>query len=212
MIQNIATFPIEQKLFYLESSEHLYGPAAFLTQYTMLELPFEIVAATLFSLLVAYASQLGPTATEFGVCLLSAIYVLNSGESLSMIACTISPNVGVAVNLTSVLLAVFTILGGTMSLDPPRPLQWLNYLSPIKHAIASVSYFCLHGLILDCTDDQPVKGDACPMQRGEDILELYRLNTEKQWWGLLEGFLVMLGYRLLAYVILKTKTRITSST
>ncbi|PIG80734.1 hypothetical protein AARAC_006524 [Aspergillus arachidicola] len=212
MIQNVATFPSEQKLFYLESSEHLYGPAAFLTQYTMLELPFEIVAATLFSLLVAYASQLGPTATEFGVCLLSAIYVLNSGESLSMIACTISRNVGIAVNLTSVLLAVFTILGGTMSLDPPRPLQWLNYLSPIKHAIASVSYFCLHGLILDCSDVQLAKGDACPLQRGEDILELYRLNTERPWWVILEGFLVMLGYRLLAYVILKIKARGTSST
>ncbi|GLA27302.1 hypothetical protein ACMYSQ_007232 [Aspergillus niger] len=83
MLQNIATFPAERDLFELESSMHLYGATAFLTQYTAIELPLEIIAAGIFSILFAYAAQLGPTATELGVCFLTAVCTLNTGESLS---------------------------------------------------------------------------------------------------------------------------------
>ncbi|GKZ75113.1 hypothetical protein AnigIFM50267_002602 [Aspergillus niger] len=72
MLQNIATFPAKRDLFELESSIHLYGATAFLTQYTAIELPLEIIAAGIFSLLFAYAAQLGPTATKLGVSFLSA--------------------------------------------------------------------------------------------------------------------------------------------
>lgn len=205
MLQNIATFPIERDLFYHEFSERLYGPTAFLTQYTALELPMEIISATIFALLVAYAAQLGPTATEFGVCFLNALCVLNSGESLSMISAILFSNLGLAVNLTSALLGIFTALGGTMSLEPPRVLQWFNHVSPIKYAISNVSYYCLRGLVLDCTDDQRKEDGSCPIQRGEDILELYNLDTERPWVNLLAGISLMIGLRLVVFAILKLK-------
>lgn len=205
MLQNIATFPIERDLFYHEFSERLYGPTAFLAQYTALELPMEIISAIIFALLVAYTAQLGPTATEFGVCFLNALCVLNSGESLSMISAIIFSNLGLAVNLTSALLGIFTALGGTMSLEPPRILQWFNHLSPIKYAISNVSYYCLRGLVLDCTDEQRKADGSCPIQRGEEILELYNLSTERPWVDLLAGVLLMVGLRLVVFVILKLK-------
>jgi hypothetical protein len=116
-------------------------------------------------------------------------------------------NLGLAANLTAALLAIFTVLGGTMSLDPPRILQWFNYLSPIKYAIRNVSYYCLRGLVLNCTEDQRMSDGTCPIRSGEEILELYRLKVQRPWLSLLAGLLVMFGFRFLVFVILRFKVR-----
>ncbi|BCS02685.1 uncharacterized protein AKAW2_60949S [Aspergillus luchuensis] len=208
MLQNIATFPAERDLFEHESSMNLYGATAFLAQYTAIELPFEIIAAGIFSLLFAYAAQLGPTATKFGVCFLSAVCALNTGESLSMLAClAFGRNLSLAVNCTSALLSIFTMLGGTMSLNPPRVLQWVNHISPIKYAIDNLAYYCLSGLELQCTDSQRRADGSCPLQTGEQALELYGLNTDRPDIGLVAGVVLMVGYRLLVWAVLMLQVR-----
>ena len=187
---------------------HLYGATAFLAQYTAMELPFEIIAAGIFSLLFAYAAQLGPTATQFGVCFLSAVCALNTGESLSMLAClAFGQKISLAVNCTSALLSIFTMLGGTMSLSPPRVLQWFNHVSPIKYAIDNLAYYCLSGLELQCTDGQRRADGSCPLQTGEQALELYGLNTDRPEIGLVAGVVLMVGYRLLVWAVLMLQVR-----
>ncbi|RDH35392.1 hypothetical protein BDQ94DRAFT_168412 [Aspergillus welwitschiae] len=208
MLQNIATFPAKRDLFELESSIHLYGATAFLTQYTAIELPLEIIAAGIFSLLFAYAAQLGPTATKLGVSFLSAVCTLNTGESLSMLACLVlGRNLSLAMNCTSALLSIFTMLGGTMSLSPPRVLQWFNHISPIKYAIDNLAYYCLTGLELQCTDSQRRADGSCPLQTGKQALKLYDLDTDQPEIGLVAGVVLMVGYRLLVWVVLMLQVR-----
>lgn len=212
MLQNIATFPPEVDTFYREASEGLYGTEAFLAQYTILEILFEAFSAMVFALLLSYATQLAPNVNLSGLLFLSALCTINSGESISMLSYLIFPHLGLAVSFTASLLAIFTVLGGSMSLDPPTALQWFNYISPIKYAMTSVSIFTLKDTVFTCTEGQRDANGTCPIQTGEEVLQLYNLDQKNPWLEVLGSVVTMLCYRLLVYVVLRVQVKRMNST
>ncbi|KAE8317182.1 P-loop containing nucleoside triphosphate hydrolase protein [Aspergillus transmontanensis] len=207
LLQNIATFPPEVDTFYREASEGLYGTEAFLAQYTILEILFEAFSAMVFALLLSYATQLAPNVNLAGLLFLSALCTINSGESISMLSYLIFPHLGLAVSFTASLLAIFTVLGGSMSLDPPTALQWFNYISPIKYAMTSVSIFTLKDTVFTCTEGQRDANGTCPIQTGEEVLQLYNLDQKNPWLEVLGSVVTMLCYRLLVYVFLRVQVK-----
>ncbi|KAL4901105.1 hypothetical protein BDW74DRAFT_182201 [Aspergillus multicolor] len=208
MLQNIATFPPELLLLEHESSAHLYGAAAFLTQYTFLEVPFELFSSAIYSILLAYACGLASTPSQLGVCFLSALCTLNTGESLSMLVClTFGRIIALSVSFTCAVLSIFTVLGGGMSLDPPRLLEWLNHINPVKYVIENVSYYCVKGLELHCEDDQRRADGSCPLGSGQEVLALYGLDTRHPERGLIAGVALMLGYRVVVWAVLMLQAR-----
>ena len=94
-----------------------------------------------------------------------------------------------------------------MSLSPPRVLQWFNHISPIKYAIDNLAYYCLTGLELQCTDSQRRADGSCPLQTGKQALKLYDLDTDQPEIGLVAGVVLMVGYRLLVWVVLMLQVR-----
>ncbi|KAE8142807.1 P-loop containing nucleoside triphosphate hydrolase protein [Aspergillus pseudotamarii] len=207
MLQNVATFPPEVDVMYRETSEGLYNIEAFLAQYTMLELPFEAFSALLFALLLAYAAKLAPKADLFGFLFLSALCALNSGESISMLFYLLFDHISLAVSFTASLLAIFTVLGGVMSLDPPKVLQWFNHISPVKYAVTSISVLTMRDLEFTCTDEQRDVNGKCLIETGEQVLQLYKFDQKNPWLEVLGGVVVMLCYRLLVYTVLKVKVK-----
>ncbi|GMG06795.1 unnamed protein product [Aspergillus oryzae] len=194
------------------ASEGLYGTEAFLAQYTILEILFEAFSAMVFALLLSYATQLAPNVNLSGLLFLSALCTINSGESISMLSYLIFPHLGLAVSFTASLLAIFTVLGGSMSLDPPTALQWFNYISPIKYAMTSVSIFTLKDTIFTCTEGQRDANGTCPIQTGEEVLQLYNLDQKNPWLEVLGSVVTMLCYRLLVYVVLRVQVKRMNST
>jgi ABC-type multidrug transport system ATPase subunit/ABC-type multidrug transport system permease subunit len=181
MLQNVATFPSEVDVMYRETSEGIYNTEAFLTQYTMLELPFEVVSALLFALLLAYGAKLAPEADVFGFLFLSALCTLNSGESISMVFYIVLNDISLAVGFTASLLAIFTVLGGVMCLDLPRVLRWINYISPVRYAVTSVSLLTMRNSIFTCTEEQRDVNGRCLIEPGKQVLELYKLDQKNPW-------------------------------
>ena len=90
--------------------------------------------------------------------------------------CTLFSHVGFAVNVTSILLSISTILGGVMSLNVNNVLQALNHLSPIKYAIANLAPYSMHGQVFHCSDAQRLANGSCPVDSGEQVLKLYNLD------------------------------------
>ncbi|KAE8418561.1 hypothetical protein BDV36DRAFT_253685 [Aspergillus pseudocaelatus] len=207
MLQNVATFPPEVDVMYRETSEGLYKIEAFLAQYTILELPFEAFSALVFALLLAYAAKLAPEADLFGSLFLSALCTLNSGESISMLFYLLFDHISLTVSFTASLLAIFTVLGGVMSLDPPKVLQWFNYISPVKYAVTSISVFTMRDLIFTCTEEQRDVNGKCLIETGEQVLQLYKFDQKNPWLQVVGGVVAMLCYRLLVYAILKIKVK-----
>lgn len=205
MIQNMATYPNERDVFYRETSEKMYGAECFILQYTLLELPLEIISCMIFSVFTSHVTRLNPTAGQFGVSLLGAFACLNCGESISIIFNTITSHTGAAISATCALLGIFTVLGGVISLNIPSVLRAFNHISPPRYAIGAILNYSMRDLNFTCTDAQRGPNGSCPIQTGEEILELYNMSDElvKDLVGLC---VCIVAYRLVAYCAVKTRT------
>lgn len=101
-------------------------------------------------------------------------------------------------------MSLAMVMGGIMSLDIPSFLQAWNHLSPVKWSMGSLAPYSLRGVVFTCTDFQRLQGGECPINTGEDALRLYRLDGDARLNVMALGLCVV-GYRALAYGILKAK-------
>ena len=92
-----------------------------------------------------------------------------------------------------------------MSVQVPGFLQALNHLSPIKYSIANLAPASIHGLVFTCSDTQRLPDGHCPIETGEQALELYNLNKNANL-NLLALGICTIVYRVLAYLVLRLMT------
>ena len=204
MLQNVAVYPDEKAVFYRENDDNAYSVEAFFLQYTLAEIPFEIATSLLFAVLTVLAAGLHRSASLFFIVAFNAFCIVNCGESVGIIFNTLFDHTGFAVNITSVVLSIAQIMGGVMSLDIPPFLQAFNHLSPIKWAIGNLAPYTLAGVKFSCTEAQRLPNGQCPVNDGEDVLNLYKLN-ESAGLNLLALGVCLVVYRMLAFVLLKVK-------
>ncbi|KAJ5106337.1 hypothetical protein N7456_003012 [Penicillium angulare] len=205
MIQNMATYPNERDVFYREASEGMYGAECFILQYTLLELPLELISCTIFAIFTSYVAQLNPTAGQFGISLLASFACLNCGESISIIFNTLFTHTGAAISATCALLGIFTVLGGVISLNVPPVLRAFNHISPPRYAIGAILNYSMHGLKFTCDDKQRGSDGSCPIQTGEDVLKIYNMADELRQ-DLIALCICILAYRLAAYCSVKARS------
>ncbi|KAK2763762.1 hypothetical protein FQN54_009379 [Arachnomyces sp. PD_36] len=204
MLQNIAIYPNERDVFYREEADSCYSAETFILQYTALEVPFEIVSSLIFGVISAFAVGLESSVKMFLICAFNSFCIVSCGESVGIMFCTLFSHVGFSVNVTSVVLSISTILGGIMSLNVPAVLQALNHLSPIKYAIANLAPYAMHDQTFTCTDAQRLPTGRCPLETGQQVLELYNLDTNAGI-NLMALGICTIVYRIVAYALLKVK-------
>lgn len=204
MLQNVAVYPDEKAVFYREHDDNAYSVEAFFLQYTLAEIPFEIATSLLFAVLTVLAAGLHRSASLFFIVAFNAFCIVNCGESVGIIFNTLFDHTGFAVNITSVVLSIAQIMGGVMSLNIPPFLEAFNHLSPIKWAIGNLGPYTLDGVNFTCTEAQLLPNGQCPVNTGEDALNLYNLNGNAGL-NLLALGICLVVYRMLAFVLLKAK-------
>ncbi|KAJ5095583.1 hypothetical protein NUU61_004939 [Penicillium alfredii] len=202
MLQNIAIYPGERDVFYREEADNCYSAETFMLAYTTIEVPFEIGSALIFGALAAFADNLKRSAQMFLISAFNCFCIISCGESVGIMFCTLFSHVGFAVNITSTLLSISTILGGVMSLDINDVLQGINHLSPIKYAIANLAPFAMHGQRFGCEPAQRLADGRCPLDSGEQVLELYNLDKDGPMNVMALGVCTVV-YRVVAYALLK---------
>ncbi|MCJ1295273.1 hypothetical protein MMC34_006835 [Xylographa carneopallida] len=204
MLQNVAVYPVEKSVFYREHDDRAYSIEAFFLQYTVLEIPFELLACLAFAAIAVFGAGLPRTAPLFLIVAFNAFCVVNCGESIGIMFNTLFAHTGFAVNLTSVVLSVATLMAGVISLDISPFLQAFNHLSPSKWAIGNLAPYSLDGIVFTCTEAQRLPGGQCPIATGEQALQLYNLNGNASL-NLMALGIVTVGYRVVAYLLLKAK-------
>ncbi|KXJ90620.1 P-loop containing nucleoside triphosphate hydrolase protein [Microdochium bolleyi] len=203
MLNNIAVYIAERDVFYREDDDGVYSIESFLAVYTVLEVPFEIISALIFAVLATFAVNLPRTVESHFAVALACFAIVSCGESLGIIFNTLSRHAGFAVNIVSTLLSVAQTMAGIMSIDMPRVFVIFNYISPIKYATAILMPYTLRGIDFTCKDSQRLPSGQCPIETGEDVLELYKFNNTNPVAdvGTLVGIVV--AYRLLAWAVLR---------
>ncbi|EAU34929.1 conserved hypothetical protein [Aspergillus terreus NIH2624] len=202
MLQNIAIYPNERDVFYREEADNCYSAETFILQYTTLEVPFEVLSALVFGVLAAYADNMERSATMFLISAFNCFCIISCGESVGIMFCTLFSHVGFAVNVTSILLSISTILGGVMSLNVNDVLQALNHLSPIKYSIANLAPYAMRHQAFYCTPAQRLADGSCPIQNGHQVLQLYNLDKNGPINVMALGVCTIV-YRVVAYALLK---------
>lgn len=204
MLQNIVIYPDEKQVFYREHDDNTYSIESFFLQYTLAEIPFEIFSSLIWSLLAILATGLPRTAPLFFVSTFSCFVIVSCGESIGIIFNTFVNHTGFAVSLTSIVMSIATVMGGVMSLDIPPFLAAWNHLSPVKWSVSALIPYSLDGVVFTCTEYQRLPSGECPIRNGADVEKLYKIGGSKELSILALG-LCAVGYRVLAYAVLKIK-------
>lgn len=106
--------------------------------------------------------------------------------------------------MTSVFLSVAQFMSGVISIGMPGFLQALNYLSPIRYNVRNLAPYSLRGITFTCNDSQKLPNGECIISTGEQVLQLYDLDTNPGM-NLLALGICTVVYRFLAYLLLKVK-------
>lgn len=202
MLQNVAVYPSERDVFYREDDDGVYGIEAFIASYTILEVPFEILSCLVFGVLGAIAIGLPRTVTMYFVTMFSVFGIVSCGESLGIMFNTLLPHTGFAVNVMGIFLSVATLMAGILSIDMPDLFKVVNYVSPIRYATRAVAPYSLGGVEFTCNNSQRLPNGECPIQTGQDVLDLYKLDVDPVVnVAALAGCIIV--YRLLAWGLLR---------
>lgn len=132
MLNCIAVFPVERDVFFHEYADGGISILAFFLTYYVFAIPFIVDSATAMAALMTYAVGLAPDAESFGLCTYTVFWFIFVGECIGVAFCSSFEQVGVAANVTSLLITVFCIMSGNISVDMPFVLQVINYISPLK--------------------------------------------------------------------------------
>ena len=78
----------------------------------------------------------------------------------------------------------------------------VNYISPGKYAAAAVAIQTFTDFEFTCTDAQRLPNGSCPIQTGQQVLDLFNYHTSlASNIGALVG--VTVAYRIIAYAVLR---------
>ncbi|KJZ78193.1 hypothetical protein HIM_02231 [Hirsutella minnesotensis 3608] len=202
MLQNVAIYPNERDVFYREDEDGVYGVDAFLASYTIIELPFEAVSCLIFGVLSVFAVGLPRTVVMYLVTVFGCFGIVSCGESLGIMFNTLFGHTGFAVNIMGVFLSVANVMAGILSIDMPKLFDAFNYISPIRYALRAIAPYSLRGVAFTCTDAQRLPNGKCPIETGEQVLELYKYDGDPVVnVAALAGCIVV--YRLVAWALLK---------
>ena len=204
MLQNIAIYPYERDVFYREESDNCYSVEAFILQYTTLEVPFEVVTSVIFGVMAAYAIDVQRSAKMALITAFNCFCIVSCGESLGIMFCTLFDHVGFSVQITSVLLSISIVMSGIMSLNIPDVLQAINYLSPIKYSVSNMAPYTMDGKTFTCSDAQRLPNGHCPLETGQQVLDLYNQHRDPDI-SLMALGICAIVYRLIAYVLLRAR-------
>ena len=204
MLQNVAVYPDEKAVFYREHDDNAYSVEAFFLQYTLAEIPFEVLTALVGAVLTVLAAGLHRSVSLFFIVAFNVFAIVNCGESVGIIFNTLFNHTGFAVNVTSVVLSIAQIMGGVMSLSIPSFLQAFNHLSPVKFLIGNLAPYTLADVHFSCTKEQQLPNGQCPVADGKDVLKLYNLDGNARLNLLAVGICVVV-YRVLAFLVLKVR-------
>ena len=178
MLQNVAIYPSERDVFYREDDDGVYSVEAFLASYTILEVPFEIMSCLVFGVLSAIAVGLPRTVTMYFACVFACFGIVSCGESLGIMFNTLFGHTGFAVNAMGFFLSLANTMGGVMSINMPKLFKAVNYLSPIRYALRAVAPYSLRGVTFTCNDSQRLQDGRCPIETGQDVLDLYKFDVD----------------------------------
>lgn len=195
MIANLALFPSERdSLLHDYLSPGRYSPTVFMLSFCVQEVPLQVVASILYSLLVVFVIIQDYGAANLFEFFVGIFCLLNFGESIGIIFSTWVTSGALSVSLVSVGLTISTQISGICqsssmfgtyaskshaiadSVTVPGWLRGIGKAFPFTWSSQVVLVNQFSGRVFDCSEEDVTSG-ACIAETGDQFLEAIRVQT-----------------------------------
>lgn len=171
---------LNRMIFVREYHSRIYSTGAFAIAQLVSEIPYSILCAVLYWVLMVYPIGFGQGAAGIngtGFQLLVLIFVELFGVTFAQLIGAISPSVQIAVLFNPLLATILSTFCGVTIQYPDIPKwarTWLYYLDPYTRVMGSMISTELHGLRIQCKPEEfavfnPPEGQTCAAWAGEFV-------------------------------------------
>ncbi|KAJ7785733.1 P-loop containing nucleoside triphosphate hydrolase protein [Mycena metata] len=205
LISGIAVFPQDRQLFMHEyRSSAAYSCTTLILAYSLMEIPFQFVAALLYAVFMNVAVGMQTNARIFFEYAVTIWALQSLGESIAVTFAAFFDAMGIAVSLVSTMLSMVTQFSGILSLSVPYWLQIIAWGTPLKPTQRLQFINECQGLQFHCTEAEVASG-VCTAKNGEQLLQLYSFNDRNT--AKLAGIAVAVAivWRIIAWAALKAR-------
>ncbi|KAL6950965.1 hypothetical protein ACO0QE_000249 [Hanseniaspora vineae] len=201
MLSNLAIYPGERNFFYNEYQDGVHGGSLlpFFFSYLTIELPMSIFGSLIYSIFSVLVTGLPRNATNFFWTFYGVFIFVTCGESLGILTNTLFPQPGFVVNSISICISLGCCMSGIMSLSMDVVLKVINWFSPMNFVIITLINHAF-------PESLQIKLDPQTIITGKEILQNYGIYKGKDYY-MIYATLVMIGYRLLAFIVLWWKLK-----
>ncbi|MCD7459035.1 ABC transporter G member 9 [Datura stramonium] len=195
MFQAIFTFPQERMMLEKERSSGMYRLSAYFMARTVGDLPMELVLPTIFTIITYWMAGLKPSVGAFFSTLFSLLCNVLVSQGLGLALGAMVMDQKSATVLGSVIMLSFTLAGGYFVQHVPRFIAWIKYVS-----ISQYAYKLLLGSQYSPGDTYSCAINATCLV--EDFPSIKPVGLGGKGISVFALFIMLLGYRFLAYVAL----------
>ncbi|GKV39340.1 hypothetical protein SLEP1_g47122 [Rubroshorea leprosula] len=196
----IFAFPQELPMLIKERSSGMYRLSSYYFARMVGDLPMELVLPTTFVTVTYWMGGLKPSLVTFVLTLLIILFNVLVSQGLGLALGAILMDVKQATTLASVTMLVFLLAGGYYILHVPPFIAWMKYIS--------FSHYCYKLLVeVQYSGYETYECGGGGMHcRVMDFPGIKFLDLGNKRWDLGALAIMLVGYRLLAYVALRMGT------
>ncbi|TFK26768.1 ABC-transporter [Coprinopsis marcescibilis] len=171
LTQTIPAFIFARRTFIREASGRIYSPYVFAIAQLLGEVPYSILCAILYWVLMVYPTGFGQGSAGLngtGFQLIPTIFMVLFGVSLGQLIGALSPSIQVGVlSVPTINLVLATFCGVNIPYPAlPSYWYWIYELNPLTRTMASMISTEFAGLVIRCKSDEfaifsPPAGETC---------------------------------------------------
>ncbi|XP_058776767.1 ABC transporter G family member 9-like [Vicia villosa] len=196
LFQAIFTFPQELMMLEKERSSGMYRLSSYFVSRMVADLPMELVLPTIFLLITYFMAGLKATAINFFETLFTLLLSVLVAQGLGLALGAVVLDQKSATTLASVMMLVFLLAGGFYVQNVPKFIAWVKYIS-----ISYYTYQLFIGSQFHIGETYPCSEGQCPIEEFPPIKQV-GLDLKTQWIAAMALVIMLIGYRLIAYLAL----------
>ncbi|KAL2760027.1 hypothetical protein ACRALDRAFT_1038837 [Sodiomyces alcalophilus JCM 7366] len=147
-------FHIKRAIFFRESSSKMYNPFTFASAMVVAELPYSILCAVVFFVLIYFPPGLQAEASRAGyqflIVLITELFSVTMGQGLA----ALTRSSFISSQFDPFIMITFALFCGVVITPPQMPgfwRAWLYHLDPFTRLIGGMVTTALHGVDVQCT-------------------------------------------------------------
>lgn len=180
-----------------ERSSGMYRLSSYFISRIIVDLPVELILPTIYLIIIYFMTGLKLNVINFLYTLFSLLLDVLVSQGLGLAIGAIIMETKSAITLGSIILLSFVLAVGFYVRHVPSFIAWIKYIS-INYYI----YKLFLGSQYDINQTYPCSDGKCLISEFPLVKQMGELQLQGQLMALLALFIMLIGYRLMAYFAL----------